>query len=49
MKLITENYFTKHADITTIYKDNKNRVYAQKLLKCEAGWLGFRDQIVCLK
>jgi hypothetical protein len=46
MKLITENYFTKHADITTFYKNNENRKYAQKLLKCEAGWFRFRDQMI---
>jgi hypothetical protein len=33
----TKDYFIKHANITTIYKDNQNREYIQKLLKCRAG------------
>ncbi len=41
---ITEDYCTKHRNFTTIYKDNQNRKYLQKLFKCQAGRLGFRDQ-----
>ncbi len=28
---------------TTIYEDNQNRKYLQKLLKCQAGRLGFKS------
>jgi hypothetical protein len=37
---IVEDPKVKHANITTIYKDNKNEKYMQKLLKYQAGWLG---------
>jgi hypothetical protein len=43
---VTEDYFTKHTNITTTYKDNSNGKYLQKLLNCQAGRLGFRDQVV---
>jgi len=43
---ITEDYFTKRTSIKTIYKDNLKGKYLQKLLKCQPGWLGFRDQVI---
>jgi hypothetical protein len=43
---ITEDTEVKHANITTIYRVNKNRKYLQKLLKRQAESLGFSDQVV---
>ncbi len=45
---ITEDTNTKYTHIATIYNDNLKRKYIQKLLKCQAGWLGCSDQIVQL-
>ncbi len=45
-KFITEDTKVKHTNNTTTYKDNLNGKYTQKLLKCQAEWLGCRDLVV---
>jgi hypothetical protein len=43
---MSEDKKVKHTSITTIYNDNQNGKYLQKLLKSQAGWLWCSNQVV---